>query len=112
MPVLRTHIFTVLHIRFTAEVFRVKVFKVRLANSDRNADSEVGVVDERHEVLINHVLSHTAPNAAGGAIAIFSVVQFTVDVHCVVCDAVELLLVHFIQRLLFVLYRLLVRDRK
>lgn len=67
-----THIFAVFHIRFTAEIFRIKVFKVRLANSDWNADSEVWVVDEGHVVVINHVLSHTAPNSAGGPIAILA----------------------------------------
>ena len=69
-------------------------------------------MDEGHVVLINHILSHTAPNAAGGAIAIFSIVQFAVNVHGVVCNAVELLLIHFILRLLFVLDRLFPRERK
>lgn len=109
--ILSTHIFAVLNVRLAAEVFCIQVFKIRLANRDGNTHGEVGVVNEGHVVLINHILPHTAPNAAGCTVAIFGIVQFAVDVNRVICNTVELLLIHFIQRFLLLFCRLFVRIR-
>lgn len=100
-----TDLFAVLILRLAAKVLRVEVLKVRLSHSNGHADRQVWVVDERHVVLIDHVLANAAANTAGGAVTILGVVQVTVDVHPgVVSDAVQLLVIHVIQRLLLVLH--------
>lgn len=76
-----THLFAVLYVRLAAEVLCVEVLKVRLSHSDWNAHSQIGVVDERHVVLIDHVFAHTAANTTCGAIAVLGIVQVSVDVH-------------------------------
>lgn len=101
-----TDLFAVLILRLAAEVLRVEILKVRLSHSYGHADSQIRVVDERHVVLIDHILAHAAANTAGGAVAILGIVQVAVDVHPgVVGNAIQLLVIHVVQRLLLVLHR-------
>lgn len=56
-------------------------------------------------VLIDHVLAHAATNTAGGAVTILGIVKVPVYIHpSMVGNAVQLLVIHVVQRLLLVLH--------